>query len=273
MNASRITETGSLADPSDRIARAHVARVAREHLRAGIVRLFLKQAWTEFMIAARKSVSFRVSRNAEALKAYCAMTPAEFEGINARQRWADWRVIPRSLVGRLPARACRAVDLCSGAGDSTEVLAYYLPPDSEIIGLEYNREFVRAARRRVYLDADGRSAKVAFRCQSVLEIFRGADGDPIPNGSVDLVNSCGALGIHFDAASIERLADEIRRVLRAGGLATVDSGREGVRRERMAQIFVERGFELLGGTKSCFLDRFTHLCFRKTGLPWPSPPR
>jgi SAM-dependent methyltransferase len=242
---------------------AAIGRVAREQLEDGIVALFLKQAWTEAALTWRRRVRFRRQRNSEAVRAYCAMTPAEFEGINARQRWANWRTIPRSLHGRLPAAPCKAVDLCSGVGHSAQVLAYYLPPGSEILGLEYNPEFVRVAAGRSYRGAGGEDVRVAFRTQSVLETFRDAAGLPLADGSVDVVNACGSLGIHFVEAELERLLDEISRVLKPGGLAAVDAGREGVDRPRMIRLFEKRGFQALGRAKSCFLDRFTHLCFRK----------
>lgn len=242
---------------------ASIERVAREHLEAGIVRLFLRQAWTELAISVRKRIDFRRKENEAAVSAYCAMTPEEFSGINARQKWANWRTIPKSLRGRLPDGPVRAIDLCSGAGDSTEVLAHYLPRGSEILGLEFNRAFVDIARRRVYLRADKGPAIVGFRAQSVLHAFRGVDGDCIPPDSVDLVNSCGALGIHFDGPAIAKIAAETRRVLKAGGIATVDSGREGVRKEEMTAIFMATGFQPLGAVKSCFLDRFTQLSFVK----------
>ena len=80
---------------------------------------------------------------------------------------------------------------------------------------------------------------------------------------MDVVNACGALGIHYDEADHKRLLDEIARVLKPGGLAAVDSGSEGVDHARMVQLFEKRGFEAVGRAKSCFLDRFTHLSFRK----------
>lgn len=240
-----------------------VGRAARDRLKAGIVRLFVRQAVAEFKVTWRTRLRFREGRNAEALRAYCAMTEAEFDGINARQRWADWRTIPRSLRGRMPARPCRAIDLCSGSGHSAEVLAYCLPPGSEILGLEFNPVFVGYAARRRYPDRRGNPARVSFRVQSVLDVFRGADGRPIPDGSVDLVNSCGALGIHFDAPSLDRIAAEVARVLRPGGLAAIDSGTTGVRADEMTRIFARRGFEARGRAKSCFLDRFTQIAFVK----------
>lgn len=242
---------------------ARIRRVARDHLEAGLVELFLKQAWAEAALAWRRRVRFRRRENAEAVRAYCAMTPSEFEGINARQRWANWRTIPRNLHGRLPDAPCRAVDLCSGLGHSTQVLAYYLPRGSEILGLEYNPEFVHAAAERSYFGAGGEDAKVSFRAQSVLETFRGASGEALGDRSVDLVNSCGSLGIHFIEADLEFLLGEVDRVLKPGGLAAVDSGADAVEHERMIRLFRRRGFEAVGRAKSCFLDRFTQLCFRK----------
>ena len=51
-------------------------------------------------------------------------------------------------------------------------------------------------------------------------------------GSVDLVNSSGAVGCHFDVDSTELLAGEVARVLRPGGLAMIDSGPSGRARRR-----------------------------------------
>lgn len=246
---------------------AGIGRVARARVKEGIVRIVLRQAWAELLVTFGRDVHFRRSENAQAVRAYCAMTQAEFDGINARQRWANWRTIPRNLRGRLPPTPCRAVDLCSGTGDSAEVLAHYLPSGSEILGLEYNPEFVRKARVRRYRDADGRPVKASFRAQSVLETFRDERGEPLEAASVDLVNSCGSLGLHFDAAGIERLAAEVARVLKPGGLAALDSGARGVGRREMARIFRRFGFEEVGSARSCPFDRYTQVCFRRLSSP------
>lgn len=242
-----------------------VGRVARRHLKEGIIRLFFRQAWAEFKVSCRTRLRFRNDRNAEAVRAYCAMSESEFEGINARQRWANWRTIPRNLAGRLPERPCRAVDLCSGAGHSAEVLAYYLPPGSEILGLEFNPVFVAYASRRDYRGPDGQRARVAFHPQSVLDEFRDERGLRLLDGSVDLVNSCGALGIHFDAASVDALAAEIARVLRPGGLATIDAGTPR-RRKEIIRIFEQRGFETRSCAKSCLFDRYAQIGLVKNGV-------
>lgn len=238
-------------------------QAARERLGMGILRLAFKQAWSELKVELQTRLTFRRRQNAEALRAYCAMSGSEFDGINARQRWANWRTIPGCLRGRLPDGPCRAVDLCSGAGDSTEVLAYYLPPGSEILGLEYNPVFVEKAGRRPYLDAGGHPVKTSFRAQSVVETFRGASGEALAGESVDLVNSCGALGHHFDADLLGLVAAETYRVLKPGGLAAVDSGTQGIGQSQMTRIFQKRGFEVLGSARSCWLDRSVQICFRR----------
>lgn len=242
---------------------ARIRRVARERLPEGLPRLLLRQAWAEFVVGVGGRLPFRESENARAVRAYCGMTVEEFEGVNARQRWANWRIIPRSLHGRLSGRPCRAVDLCSGVGDSAEVLACWLPEGSEVLGLEFNPEFVRRARARTYRDAAGRPAKVAFRAQSVLETLRDPSGVRVAGASVDVVNCCGALALNFSEADIDSLAAEIARVLRPDGIAAIDAPASGAGSERMIRLFGRRRFEALGCAKSCLFDRFSQICFRR----------
>ncbi len=249
----------------DRAATDRFGRLARARLGRGLIGLFLRQAWAECAVSLGSRFHFRERKNTRAVRAYCAMTVAEFEGVNARQRWANWRTIPRNLHGRLPERPCRAVDLCSGVGDSTEVLACYLPEGSEILGLEFNPEFVRTARRRTYRDAAGAPVKTRFRAQSVLETFRDASGGRLPDASVDLVNCCGAAAINFDERELDALAAEISRVLRTGGLAAIDAPAHCAGKELMIRRFGRHHFEALGCAQSCFLDRFSQVIFRRDG--------
>jgi SAM-dependent methyltransferase len=250
--------------PTLRITPRTIGRVGRwrvpEH---SVVLVFLRQAFYEWRVRLLKHAYFRFRENEAALKAYCAMTPSDFEGINARQRWANWRIIPRNLNGRLPSRAVKAIDLCCGVGHSTDVLAFYLSPGSEILGLEYNPEFVRSAQRRVFRDADGETASVRFRAQSVLETFCDTDGTPIADGSIDLVNSCGAVGCHFEPARTAVLLGEAARVLRRGGLAMIDSGPDGTTASDLVSLAEAAGFRVLGRTRSCIFDRFLHICLQK----------
>jgi hypothetical protein len=80
-------------------------------LRDNIVLSFLRQLWTEGKLLLIRGISFRSRDNVAAREAYRQMQLVEFEGINARQRWANWRTIPRNLAGRLPERKLFAVDL------------------------------------------------------------------------------------------------------------------------------------------------------------------
>lgn len=111
---------------------------AQAHLPdTNIVRISLRQAVGEWTLKWFKHLNFRHGKNEQAVAAYQRMTLEEFDAINARQRWANWRTIPRNLSGRLENRPLRALDLCCGVGQSTEVLAHYLPAGSQILGLEY----------------------------------------------------------------------------------------------------------------------------------------
>lgn len=241
-----------------------VKRIAYERLgRRNIVSIAVKQAFFEQLTRVRTHLSFRSRENSGATRAYCAMSGREFEGINARQRWANWRTVARNLSNHVPNRPLNALDLCCGVGHSTEVLACFLAPGSTILGIEYNPSFVEMARFRDYKTADGRNAHVRFRAQSVLETFRDAAGDVIEDASVDLVNSCGAVAHHFDPATTTVLAKEVARVMKTGGIAMIDCGPAGTDRDWLVQIFNELGFEVLHESRSCFLDRASQVCFRK----------
>jgi SAM-dependent methyltransferase len=237
-----------------------ITQIARP--KGNIARIFLQQACTEGWIMVRKKVNFR-RQNSDACRAYCRMTLDEFEGINARQCWANWRTLPRNLNNRLPNRPLKIVDLCCGIGESTEVLAYYAAPGSQIVGLEFNPHFVTLAKTRRYLHDNAQPCNVKFRTQSVLDTFRESAGNAIAEHSMDLVNCCGAVGCHFDEKATRILAHEIKRVLHPGGLATIDSGPDGTPTGKLIGIFEGLGFQTLHRAKSCFLDRFTQVCFRK----------
>lgn len=240
-----------------------IRRVAKLRGPRGLPALAARQLLAEARLLWLKKTDFRQRDNELARHAYDAMTGEEFEDINALQCWSDWRSIPRNLSGRLPRRAIRVLDLCCGTGQSTEVLAHYTAPGSEIMGLDFNGRFVVLARQRVYLDAQGQAARVGFHEQSVLEPFRDGSGRLIAADSVDLINVAGAVGAHFDAAASDVLAREILRRLVPGGLALVDSGNAGTSESELLGIFQGLGFGLLNRARSCWLDRFTQLCLRK----------
>jgi SAM-dependent methyltransferase len=227
--------------------------------------IVLRQANSEHLLRYLRGVNFRKSENAEATLAYRAMSFGEFEGINARQRWANWRTLPRNMSGRIPDRAMQVLDLCCGVGHSTEVLACYVPPGSKILGLEYNPDFVAMARQRSarYVHRSGVPVDTRFAAQSVLENFRDENGAEVPTSSVDLVNCCGAIGVHFKPDATRVVAREIVRVLRPGGLATIDGGRSGTSARELATIFGDLGFEQLSTARSCMMDLTIQVCFRK----------
>src|SRR5579885_968325 len=244
--------------------RKFIAQSARARLRSNnLAEIFLRQAFTELRFVLRNRVTFRKRRNGEACKAYRVMGPQEFEGINARQQWANWRLIPKNLSGHLPAEPVVAIDLCCGTGQSTEVLSWYLPRGSRILGIEYNPTFVKKAARRSYLHSSGSPVEVRFSVQSVLDTFAGPDGEPLADASVDIVNSCGAVGCHFDREATTRLAREVARVLKPGGLAAIDSGAAGTPKHELIAIFESAGFRLSHARKSVFLDPCTQVVFKK----------
>jgi SAM-dependent methyltransferase len=191
------------------------------------------------------------------------MSAGEFEGVNGRQRWANWRTIPRNLDGLCPARPLLALDLCCGTGDSTAVLAWHLPPGSRILGIEFQPEFVERARARAFANGRGGEVTVAFRAQSVLEPLRAHDGSELAPACVDLVNSSGAVGCHFDAEATAVLAAEVARVLAPDGLARIDAGEDGTTPAEVERIFGAFGFATERSSRSCRVDRYRQLCLRK----------
>jgi SAM-dependent methyltransferase len=229
----------------------------------GFLLMLARQACQETRVRGIRGIAFRVSANAEARRAYARLTLDEFEAINQRQAWANWRTIRRNLAVWGPARVVRAIDLCCGTGRSTEVLAYYLEPGSVVLGVDSEARFVAAARARCYRNRLGQEAAVSFACQSVLEPLRDAAGDLLPPASVDMANSSGAVGCHFDARAAAVLADEVDRVLRPGGLALIDCGPDGTRPGQLVAIFEARGFDAVAKARSCALDRYWQVCFRK----------
>jgi SAM-dependent methyltransferase len=220
-----------------------------------------RQAVAEAWVRTVRKAGFRRPQNAQALRGYLAMSAHEFNGVNARQRWANWRIIPRNLHDTCPTRPLMAIDLCCGTGDSTAVLAWHLPAGSRIHGLEFQPAFVDTARLRRYVDAAGRPVAVSFHAQSVLETFRDEQGVALAGRSVDVVNSCGAVGCHFTADATVLLAREVARVLAEDGVALIDAGKPGTDAAALERIFVGLGLRRQRTVRSCWLDRYRQLAF------------
>lgn len=223
--------------------------------------VLLKQAFYEHVLLRRKGIRFR-GRGAEPIvAAYAAMSPREFDAINARQSWANRRIIPRNLTGRHLATPLAAIDLCCGTGHSSQVLARCVPAESTILGLDASPGLIEVARARAREGADAQPA-MRFAVQSVLEPFRWPGGRLVEPDEIGLVNSSGAVGCHFEPAATARLAREVKRVLRSGGLALIDSGADGTSGTEVVGIFTRLGFEVLGRARSCIFDRYWQYCFR-----------
>lgn len=224
--------------------------------------VLVRQAFYEQVLLRRKGIRFRARDETSVQRAYATMTPHEFDAINARQSWANWRIIPRNLRGRSPQDPVVAIDLCCGTGHSSAVLARCLPSGSTVLGLDVGPKLIEVARDRTYAGDDDSSQTMRFAVQSVLEPFRWPAGRLVESDEVGLVNSSGAVGCHFEPGATRHLAREVKRVLRRGGLALIDSGPEGTSGEDVVAIFSALGFEVLGRTRSCVFDRYWQYCFR-----------
>lgn len=258
----------SSASPVDALTFSHgrIRQVAREHGPAGnVISQYLKQGWLETRLRWRGRGFFRSNDNQRAVQGYAALQPADFQTINAIQRWANWRTIPRNLSGRITSQPLMALDLCSGTGDSTRVLACYLPAGSRILGMEIDPRFVDQARRGSYVSFDHQPQDVRFVVQDVLAPFRDSHGQLIDDRSVDLINVSGAVAVHFDKQSTQALAAQCARVMQPGGLALVDSGYEGASPRVVRNSFEQQGFVMEHKARSCFVDMSWQLCLRYRG--------
>ena len=225
----------------------------------------VRQWWTERRLR-RRGIDFRTDDPAAARAAYSRMSPAEFDAINARQAWANRRTVARSLAGLLPDRPLRAVDLGSGTGESTRVLARLLPAGSRVLGLEFAAPIAEFAAARDYHGPDGNPADVRFRTQSIADPFRDADGRPLPGGSVDVVNACGVLAHHLGCDAVEACLSEVARVLRPGGVAALDPGPELPAADLRARA-ARHGLGFVRRTRSNPLDRCGQSVFRREPSP------
>ncbi len=217
--------------------------------------------WRTERALARRGVHFRATDPQAVAAAYAAMTDREFDAINGRQDWANWRTIPRALSGHLPDRPLRVLDLGCGTGSSTRVLAFYCPAGSQITAYELVYALADVARRRAYPHRGGGQAHVAFVCQGVTETLRQPDGSPVPDGSVDLVNASGVVGHHLDAATVRPLVVELRRALAPGGVAMLDVGPT-LGAAELTSILTAAGFQRLGHWRSWWFDPTGAVVFR-----------
>lgn len=228
-----------------------------------LLRVIVRHACTKARLAL-SGVRYMQQGSVAASASYSRMTTAEFSCINGRQAWANWRTIPQSLSGRLPLhRPLRVIDLCCGTGESTRVLAWWLPRGSTIIAYELDARFAASAQLRTYRNRRGDTIPVTVRQTSVLEKFCDPAGDPYENGSVDIIHAIGSLGCHFSPDESRLIVRECARVLVAGGYAFLDAGRAGTPAARLASLASEAGLMCEGHSKSWWLDRYVQLAFLK----------
>ena len=197
-------------------------------------------------------------------EAYRRMTTAEFARINARQAWANWRVIPRNLHGNLRIdRPIAALDLCCGMGDSTRTLAWWLPAGSTIVGMELDPRFAAAASAYSYHNRDGDIIPVTIQRASVLDGFRDRHGVRCADRSLDLVHAIGSVGCHFTPEQTAEIVRECERVLADDGVALLDAGQAGTSAQELTRLAQAHGFVVTGRARSWWFDRYEQLVLRR----------
>lgn len=226
-----------------------------------VLRVCWRQWRTEKNLA-RRGVHFRDTNPDRVAASYAAMTESEFDAVNGRQDWANWRTIPRALRGRVPNRPLRVLDLGCGTGSSTRVLAWFCPVGSRLTGYEIAGPLLACARRRTYRHQSGRRVTVDFVCQGVTEVLRDVEGVPLLDGSVDLVNASGVVGHHLNRTTVRPLVSELSRVFCSEGVALLDVGPT-LSAAALRGTMENAGYAYLGHFRSWFGDATGAMVFRR----------
>lgn len=218
--------------------------------------------WRAERQLARRGIHFRDTNLDLMAAAYAAMSVEEFDAINGRQDWANWRTIPRALSGNVPERPLRVLDLGCGSGSSTRVLAFYCPAGSYVTGYEVAEPLLVHARRREYLRRDGQPAHVDFVCQGVTQTLRTPEGDAVAEGSVDVVNASGVVGHHLNHSTIGPLISELRRALAPDGIAMLDVGPT-LGKDELTRVMGAASFIFVGHYRSWWGDPTGEVVYRR----------
>jgi SAM-dependent methyltransferase len=225
------------------------------------IKTFIQQQNTERRYR-KDGVHFRTTAPEKLASAYSAMDSHGFQAINGRQEWANWRTIPLSLSGNIPNHPLFLIDLGCGIGASTEVLAYYLPLGSEILGIELNPQFVQIASERTFFHQSHSSIKTTFSCQNLQERFRSPSYEVVSAETVDYINSSGVVGHHFNRTQFQLLTQELKRVLRPQGVLALDVGPT-LSQAQMRSILEPLGFSFLKRVRCSFFDPYGQALFKK----------
>jgi SAM-dependent methyltransferase len=245
--------------PADSLAPATLQRREIPRTSENVLLTCWRQWRTERALRDR-GIDFRTTVPADAQRAYSSMTAVEFAAINGRQAWANRRTITRSLAGLTPVRPLSVIDLGCGIGESTRVLASLLPAGSHVLGIEFAPPLVEVARE--FNAGDGSSCEVRFVVGSIVETFRDEEGQPVASESIDVANASGIVGHHLDPPDAESAAEEIHRVLRPRGIASLDVGPK-LSAKRLTTLMDQLGFVRLRRTRSHPFDRTGQVVFRK----------
>ncbi len=209
----------------------------------------------------RRGILFRAFDPLVSASAYASMNSSEFAHINACQKWANWRTLPKLLSKVETSGAWKIVDLGCGHGYSTEVLSWYSPEGSRLIGYDLAVSSLKIARGRTYFHSSGRVADVVFRSQPIDETWLDCDGHIISDRSITLVNASGIVGHHLSLDRLQLVVREIRRVLMPHGWALLDVGPR-ISRDDLAEVMRSFEFQFVCHCRSCWLDPYGQSAFR-----------
>lgn len=251
----------------------NVLRVSRDDRRA--VRLgwapLLRNKLREIVVKMRgKRIHGQGMIGADAAtvrEGFDALAGKGFDTYNLPQVWVESRQIPQVIDGRVPARHAVVLDLGCGPGTSTRVLSYFADPTWMILGFDLTERSIAMARELatggVFKNRHGEVIRPEFYCQDISEpLLR--DGRPLADASADLAISGGVVGLYMKPERVERLADELKRVLKPGAIAALDCG-PSVPRNVLAGIMEARGFEPLGRAVSFVIEPRPKLVYRRPG--------
>jgi SAM-dependent methyltransferase len=181
----------------------------------------------------------------------------DFARYNFPQVWVERRQIPRAINGRIPSRNAVVLDLGCGPGTSTEVLCRFAEPNWTIVGYDLTAEYIDQARSRAarggFANERGQPIRPHFIRQDIGTPLISPTGSRLAESSVDFAMSGGVVGLYMGRKGVEGLARELRRALRPGGYAALDSGPSCSPRQ-LREIGEAAGFKYIAQVRSCRID-------------------